>query len=184
MEYETDPEYLDRLAAAVRQANQLQLLVILGPLSPDSSVSRAEFWKRCAGVFRGYPNVMFDIISMDEEQFVRSAGAKQPLVIRDREGTGDANAIYETFLPSEGMGPAGGWDARLHPLAQWAPIVVSGWDPELDRDSPSCRALPSDPGAAEELIDENLRYFDNQQLSWMASEYRPGKRVDLRRSRT
>jgi cytochrome c peroxidase len=177
LEYETDPEYLARLAAAVRQANQLQLLVILGPLSPNSSASRAEFWKRCAGVFRGYPNVMFDIISMDEEQFVRSAGAKQPLVIRDRDGTGDANAIYETFPPSEARGPAAGWDARLRPLARWRPVLVSGWDPELDRDSPSCRALPSDPGLAEELIDEKLRYFDQQQISWMASEYRPGKLI-------
>jgi hypothetical protein len=110
LEYENDPEYLARLAAAVRQANKLQLLVILGPLSPDSSLSRVEFWQRPAGVFRGYPNVMFELLSRDEEQAARSAGAKQGVVVRrDVDGGGDANTIYEIFPMNESMAPAAVW---------------------------------------------------------------------------
>ena len=177
LEYEADPEYLVRLAAAVRQANELQLLVILGPLSPNSPLSRVEFWQRCAAVFRSYPNVMFEILSSEEEQAARSAGTKQPVVRRDVDGSGDANTIYEIFPRDESTAPPAAWNARLGPLTRQVPLLVTGWDPELDWDSPSCRALPADPSAAEELIDANLRYFDKQSVSWMASEYRPGKLI-------
>ena len=98
------PGYFAELAKVVRRANEVDLLVILAAREPGAampSAKTAEFWKRCAGYFKDYPNVMFDVFPdpaasgdahsevgwnlwRDSMQglvgAIRKAGANQPVV--------------------------------------------------------------------------------------------------------
>ena len=105
-----DMAYFTKLAKVVRDANQLELLVILAPRVPSAGTppfTRAEFWSRCAAAFRDYPNVIFDAfpdpsptmlpagidahsadgwntwrsVMMPLVQAIRATGAKQPIIL-------------------------------------------------------------------------------------------------------
>jgi hypothetical protein len=106
----TGPAYWRELAKLVRQANEIELLVILAAREPGAGMptrKTAEFWTHCAAFFKDYPNVMFDAFAdpspsglprdagdpqsaagwkfwaarmADLVNAIRGAGAKQPIL--------------------------------------------------------------------------------------------------------
>ena len=205
LEYQEDAAYRARVAAVADSANRFELLVILAadPSGHFSPESLARFWTRCAGDFKGRPNVFFAVAptpGMRERaewslwqstmqplvEAVRSAGARQPVLVAGLEGDGfdgltpaqqirDPNVIYEaTPRYATTRTDADRW-RQFGSLATRAPVLVNDLDPQLDRKSPECAAFPGDPGAATRMVQENLAYFDAHQVSWMLSSYRPGK---------
>ena len=62
----SDPRFFPALEKVVRRANQTDLLVILAAREPGANLpseKTAVFWRRCAAVFKDYPNVIFDAFS-------------------------------------------------------------------------------------------------------------------------
>jgi uncharacterized protein (TIGR03437 family) len=61
-----DAKYLSELAKVVRRANGMEMVVVLAarePGAPLPTQRTVEFWQRCAGYFKNYPNVFFDAFS-------------------------------------------------------------------------------------------------------------------------
>jgi uncharacterized protein (TIGR03437 family) len=76
----TGPVYFSELAKVVRRANQIDLLVVLAAREPGAAMpspKSAEFWSRCAAVFKDYPNVIFDVFS-DPSPSALPAGIGDP----------------------------------------------------------------------------------------------------------
>jgi uncharacterized protein (TIGR03437 family) len=168
--------YFSDLAKVVRRANDIDLLVVL---AADGS---PEFWSRCAAAFKSYPNVMFDASqtdaqSVDVVRTIRTAGATQPIVVR-QTGTllDDGNLIYESSAALAALATEADRETAFGSLAARVPMAVFGLDFELE-DAAACASMPRDPGAASALIESTLTYFDRHQISWTASVYRPGKLV-------
>lgn len=205
LEYQENGAYRARVAAVVDSANRFELLAILavGPAGQLSPLALAHFWTRCAGDFKGRPNVFFAVAPAPGMrdgsgwsrwqstmqalvEAVRSAGAQQPVLVAGLEADGfdgltplwqiqDRNVIYEaTPRYATTRTDEDRW-RQFGSLAARAPVLVNDLDPQLDRRSPECAAFPGDPGAATRLVQENLAYFDAHQISWVLSSYRPGK---------
>lgn len=191
--------YWTQLAELVRRANEIELLVILAGRGDGEGTTpgqTAEFWSHCAAYFKDYPNVMFEAQSAggkpgrrgmaDLVRAIRGAGAAQPILAmnwtndRSMEGAGelldDGNMVYEVSLSYSNTRTEAERDAHLGLLAKLAPVVANDWDLRLD-DAAACAAIPSDPTAATEMVQDNLNYFDAHGISWTVSSYEPGKLI-------
>lgn len=185
-EYEESGVYRARVAEVVESANRFELLVILAvdPADPISPEALARFWARCAGEFKGHPNVFFALapapgMRADSMQAlvdaVRSRGAEQPVMVAGEFPVHGRNVIYQaTPRYATTRTDEDRW-RQFGLLSTRAPVLVNDLDPQLDRKSAECAAFPSDPGAATRLVQENLAYFDAHDISWVLSSFRPGK---------
>jgi uncharacterized protein (TIGR03437 family) len=120
---------------------------------------------------------------------IRSAGAQQLIAVqgfRDSEFLGfdasfavpDPNIIYEVH-PWFAHGfykdvTDADRDAHFGFLAKQFPILAGEWGFIPGEDSANCRALPTDPDAAEQIIKATLAYFESRQISWTYASFLPG----------
>ena len=187
-EYARDADYRERAGEVVRIANRLELLVLAEGDNGSRNENAAEFWSRCAADFRDNPNVMFAVGMQEVVGVIRASGARQPIVIEGPPGQGmsgfgpnfpiaDANIIYAVSAHfSNSRNDKDRWD-RFGAIAEQAPVLVAGLDPQLDLDSEECRQFPGDPGTASSLVEENLAYFDRHNISWTLSSFEPRKLI-------
>jgi uncharacterized protein (TIGR03437 family) len=120
---------------------------------------------------------------------IRSAGATQLIAVqsfRDSEFLGfdasfavpDPNILYEVH-PWFAHGfykdvTDADRDAHFGFLASQFPILAGEWGFIPGEDSANCRALPTDPDAAEQIINATLAYFESHQISWTYASFLPG----------
>jgi uncharacterized protein (TIGR03437 family) len=186
-DYGSDPKYLQSVGEVVRRANDLEVLVILAARDPDSAVPSerlVRFWRECSAFLRDSPQLIFELDSggggMEKLiRAVRAGGAKQPVVVDGSRVhlVDDANAIYLVSPTYSATRTDRDRDRQLGRLAARVPVLVSGLDPELARNSAECASLPGDPSEAEAVVGANLEYFDAHDISWVISEFRPGKLI-------
>jgi uncharacterized protein (TIGR03437 family) len=187
-DFESDPRYLEAVAEVVRRANDLELLAILAVDEPDAALPAETligFWRAAAAFFRDYPQLVFELDAGSGAgaqalvQAVRAGGAKQPVAIGEwpENPVHDKNAIYMLHPRYTTTRTGQDRDREIGRIAETAPVLASDLDPELDRDSEECHSLPSDPSEAEALVQANLDYFDAHGISWVASQFRPGKLI-------
>jgi uncharacterized protein (TIGR03437 family) len=132
----------------VRVANRLELLVIVDSERPLGLSGR----------------VMYAVATSEGLAAVRAAGVVDPVIVRGF-ATDDPEVIREVRLR---------WS---DPLPPERPLLVSGLDPNLAEGGPECAAFPSDPGNAAALVERRLREFDEGDVSWVVSSFRPGKLI-------
>ena len=176
--FEESGAYRARVREVVESANRLELLVILAadPAEQISAQALAHFWERCAGEFKGHPNAFFapghGEVLVDA---IRASGAEQPVLVASEFPVHGRNLIYEV-TPSYATTRTDEdrW-RQFGVLSTRAPVMVNDLDPQLDRKSAECAAFPGDPGAATKLVQENLAYFDAHGISWILSQFRPGR---------
>ena len=176
-EYEASAAYRNRVAEVVASANRFELLVILAadPADPISPEALARFWARCAGEFKGHPNVFFAPGMPALADVIRSGGAEQPVLVAAEFQVPGRNIVYQaTPRYATTRTDEDRW-RQFGLLSARAPVLVNDLDPQLDRKSAECAAFPGDPGAATRLVQENLAYFDAHDISWVLSSFRPGK---------
>ncbi|MDR3700632.1 MAG: di-heme enzyme [Candidatus Sulfopaludibacter sp.] len=179
-DYAGDPDYLRAVADAIRRANGLELTVILSAPTSDPA-----FWRECSAFLRDCPELIFQLdaggaAGMQELiHAIRIAGAKQPVLVnwQGERLPDDRNAIYLVSPRYATTRTDQDRDRQLAGLAERVPVLASGLDPELDATSGECLSLPADPSEAEALVEANLDYFDAHGISWVASEFRPGKLI-------
>ncbi|HWC98340.1 MAG TPA: cellulase family glycosylhydrolase [Candidatus Sulfopaludibacter sp.] len=117
---------------------------------------------------------------------IRQTGATQPVIAaswkdaRLFEGLpallDDANVVYGVTGEYADTRTDADRDAHFGFLAARAPVLASGWDLHLN-DAVACAALPQDPSATSAIVESNLNYLDTHQISWMVSEFEPGKLI-------
>ncbi len=156
-DYAADPQYLHSVGGVVREANDLDLLVILAVHDPEAAVpssrSLSQFWRDCSTLFRDTPQLIFELnpgrelapgqaaLMRNLIRAVRGAGATQPVLI-DIESVGeDGNAIYRISARYAITRTDRDRDLLFAEFAARVPVLASGLDPELGRDSEDC-ALP------------------------------------------
>jgi uncharacterized protein (TIGR03437 family) len=135
---------LDRVAAAVRSANDAGLFVVL---AANEAVS---FWSAVATRFKDNPRVMFSVASGGRAAVdaVRAAGARQVIAASDLlEG---ANLVYETH-PSVLSGVK--FDGVAH-----VPVYAAEWGMTVE---------------TPEAVIGALTYFEDHQISWTVRESTP-----------
>jgi cytochrome c peroxidase len=172
--YEESASYRARVEQTVRLANRFELLAILAPdLQND-----VRFWTDCGAQFKNNLNVFFAVTGKEMQEKVaaiRLSGARQPVIVDGP--VHDANAIVEvTPRYAAVRTDMDRWHA-FGSLAEHSPVLVSGFDPELDKDTEECAAFPKDPGEAARLVEDNLTYFDTHEISWTLSSFRPGRMI-------
>ena len=184
-DYAGDPLYLQKVSDVVRRANGLELLVILSV--PGLSVhgqDQLPFWRHAAAFFRNYPELIFELDSgplQPSIDAIRAAGASQPVLVAGPEAVDDGNAIYLVSPSYRAARTDADRDRDFGSLAMRVPVLASGLDPALDLESGECAAFPADPSDAEALVEATLNYLDTHRISWVASEFQPGKLIgDLR----
>jgi uncharacterized protein (TIGR03437 family) len=188
--------YRERALDVVRTANHFELLVILAAQATHEVPVR--FWPVCAEAFKSFPNVFFapaasasDWPSWKGEMqsrvdAIRAQGAAQPVLLPGIEPISfaglmpelrvrDANVIYSATPRYTTMRSAEDRRSQFGEVAARAPVLVNDLDPRLDQNSSECAAFPHDPGAATQLLQEYLDWFDAHQVSWILSSYRPGR---------
>lgn len=94
-EYLGSAPYRDRVRRVVRDANRLDLLVILAPRQGAAS---STFWAVSAADFRDRPNVFF-AAAADAVPSIRAAGARQPVIVPLAEPDGAPDTIYKVDPP-------------------------------------------------------------------------------------
>jgi uncharacterized protein (TIGR03437 family) len=187
-DYARDPRYLQSVAEVVRRANELELAVILSAHQTRSSIpseTLTRFWRECSMFLINYPQLIFELDAGDGVETqeliraVRAGGATQPVLVsgRPESRVEDANAIFLVSPKYATTRVEQDRDGLFGELAERVPVLVSGLDPELDRNSEECASLHDDPSEAEALVRANLEYFDAHDISWVVSEYRPGKLI-------
>ena len=188
LDFESAPKFFQAAGEVVRRANDLELMVILSASDSAETVPAeilVRFWRDCSTFFKDYPQVVFeldtghDVIRREFIAAIRAGGAKQPVLVSGwRENkVDDVNAIYVVYPRYQTTFTDRDRDRQFGRLAEHVPVLASNFDPELDRNSAECASFPSDPSQAEALVQANLSYFDAHGISWLASEFRPGKLV-------
>jgi uncharacterized protein (TIGR03437 family) len=167
------PGYFERLSELVQRANDLELLAVL---AARPSANADAFWKRTAAVFKGNPNVMFDVGSAGLASVVRATGAAQPVIVSAGQTTNVADVIYEVAPRWATTRTDADRQAQFGALAARAPVLSVGWDLEL-ADAKACASYPKDPAAIARMVEDSLNYYDTHQISWTASTYSPGKLI-------
>jgi uncharacterized protein (TIGR03437 family) len=174
-----DANYLQAAGEMIRRANALELTVILSAPGSDPL-----FWRRCSRFLRDYPGLIFQLDAdgtpgaQELINSVRAAGAKQTVLVAwQGEPVDDDNAIYLVSPHYADTRTDQDRDRQFGRLADRVPVVAGGLDPDLDANSDECASLPADPAEAEALVAANLDYFDAHGISWVASEFRPGKLI-------
>jgi uncharacterized protein (TIGR03437 family) len=176
--FEESGDYRARVREVVESANRFELLVILAadPVEQLSAQTLAQFWERCAGEFKDHPNVFFAPGRGEAlVDAIRSAGAEQPVLVAGEFPVRGRDLIYEVTPSYATTGTDEGRWKQFGSLSTRAPVMVNDMDPQLDRKSAECASFPGDPGAATRLVQENLAYFDAHGISWILSQFRPGR---------
>jgi uncharacterized protein (TIGR03437 family) len=106
---------------------------------------------------------------------IRSAGAEQPVLFSGEFPIRGRNLIYEVTPSYAATRTDEDRWKQFGLLSARAPVMVKDMDPQLDRKSAECAAFPGDPGVATKLVQENLAYFDAHGISWILSQFRPGR---------
>ena len=185
-DYLADPGYLQAIVKVMRAANDLELAVILTAHFREGAaglVGPVEFWHECARSLRGHPSLIFELepsegaSPQDLVRAIRSSGATQLVLVRTRTRVDDSNAVYSVSSTYATAGTERDRDRQFMALAAHVPVLVSGLDPELELSSKGCGVFPEDPSKAEALVLDILKYFDSHSISWVISEYRPGKLI-------
>ena len=119
------PQYFFELGKLVRRANQVNLVVILAAREPGAvlpSPRAAEFWSRCAAVFKDYPNVIFDAFS-DPSPSAVPQGAGDP------HSTSGWNFWRHGGRAADGRDVIGMQDLvhAIRSVGAEQPIVVMSW---------------------------------------------------------
>ncbi len=180
VDYAGDAGYLQALGDTIRRANALELAVILS--APGSN---PRFWRECSTFLRDYPQLIFQLDAgttagtQELVDAVRAAGAKQPVLVPrpGEQSVDDRNAIYLVSPRYAATRTGQDRDRQFAGLAERVPVLAGGLDPDLDTTSGECASLPADPSDAEAVLESNLDYFDAHGISWVASEFRPGKLI-------
>jgi uncharacterized protein (TIGR03437 family) len=174
-QFENDAAYRARVAEIVRTANRFDLLVILAPQPEDAPI---EFWTCLAAAFRHNPNVFFAAGKPAVVVAIRAAGAPQPILIDAAAfPQDDANTIYRaTASYAATRTDSDRWE-QFGSLAERAPVMVEGLDPDLSEDSAECAAFPPDPADATRVVQAHLDYFDVHNISWIISAFRRGNLI-------
>ena len=185
--------YRARAVDVVRAANHFELLVIL-----SAAEEGAEFWPLCAATFKDFSGVFFAPSGRGGEwaqwqremqavvDAIRAQGVAQPVLLPGNGAGGfagmaagfqvrDGNVIYSATPRYASMRTAEARREQFGALAERVAVMVNDLDPQLDQDSAECAAFPHDPGAATQLLQDHLGYFDAHQISWILSSYRPGR---------
>jgi len=175
-----DDAAFHKLGGIMRNANRLELLVILAAREPP------EFWARCAAYFKTWPNVMFDVSGEQPRELVkaiRDTGANQPILVGGIDRlTADSlldapNIIYEVNPKYSTTRTDRDRYEHFGFLASQVPVLVNEGDLHLDQKAEPCASLPSDPSEVERLVKANLLYFDALGISWTASVFEPGELI-------
>ncbi len=119
---------------------------------------------------------------------IRSAGAQQPVLVMgwkddqifrgftDAALLEDPNIIYEASGNYAGTRTDAQRDAQFGFLASRFPVAANGWDLALD-DPAVCSSIPADPALAGRMVQGNLDYLDQRNISWTMSQLAPGKLI-------
>jgi cytochrome c peroxidase len=160
----------------ILSANEFELLVIV---EADATAS-VQFWKRLAADYKTNPNLFFAPSSIEFVRAIRVTGATQPVVVEEdiAEDIADPAAIRQITPSYTTMRTAYDRDELVGSRASRAPVLVNDLDPRLNEDSPECMAFPSDPGEATRLINDDLKYFDDHNISWTISSFTPPRLID------
>jgi uncharacterized protein (TIGR03437 family) len=177
-DYERNRGYRDRVREVVRNANLLELLVIL---AGDTGAS-ANFWSSLAACFRDNPNVFFAIPAPGDPvplvALIRAFGATQPIIVPAESGSlHDPNVIYEVTPRYGDLRTELDRQEKLGGPSEQAPLLVNGLDPGFDESTAECADIPSDPSDAARLVEDNLNYFDRHHISWTISSFRPRRLI-------
>jgi hypothetical protein len=159
LEFEESGVYRALVQEVVESANRLELLVVLAadPVEQLTEPVLAHFWERCAGEFKGHPNVFFAPGHGEAlVDAIRSGGAAQPVIVDGEFPVHDRNAIYQATPRYAATRTDEDRWRQFGFLSTGAPVMVNDMDPQLDRKSAECAAFPGDPGAATKLVQENL----------------------------
>ncbi len=127
-----------------------------------------------------------DVVGIEDlVRAIRTAGAAQPIVVmswkdgRLFEGApllDDPNIIYEASPSFRSTRTDAEREAHFGFLADRVPLLASGWDLNVE-DAAECSVVPTDPTAATRLVQANLNYFDDHQISWTVSVFEPGRLI-------
>jgi len=159
--------------------------VPLGTGDPQSAAGW-DFWRRGGKAADGRQAIGLE----DVVHAIRGVGARQPILAMSWTGDrlfegaakleapliGDTNMVYEASPRYAAARTDVERDAHFGFLANRAPVLANDWGFHLD-DAAECSAIPSDPAAASELVEDNLGYFDAHGISWVVSAYEPGKLI-------
>lgn len=119
---------------------------------------------------------------------VRATGASQPILVTGLDDApllrgltpeflvADPGIVYETTPRFRDLRAEALHDNHFEFLADRVPILVNGWDLGLDKRE-ECRAIPKDPDTVEHLVEADLDYFDERNISWTVSSFTPGKLI-------
>jgi uncharacterized protein (TIGR03437 family) len=197
--FESDPLFLTRVATVVRQANAVGLVVILAETGDGDLTG---FWRAVASLFAANPMMIFDAYNEPQGEphgsdwnawrnsmqglvdVIRSTGATQIIAVQgftdvpEFQGFNafliDPNIVYEVHPWFYKDLTDADREAHFGFLADRVPVFAGQWGFVPGQDSANCRALPSDPHAAEEIILDTLAYFDRRGISWTYSTFLPG----------
>lgn len=148
----SNPEFYPRLEELIRRANHLELLVVVAGAEPQT-----------AARLKRYPNVLLEIDG--PILAMREAGYLQPVIVNGTKPQDDENVIYTA---------ASSWGTEFSSLPSGVPVLVTGM--ELGLDNPQT-CLSGDPAVIERMINADLDYFDEHNISWTASSYRLGSLI-------
>ena len=159
-------DYRARADRVLHLANDLELLAIVDG-DPDE-----RFWTQLAARLKDEPNVFFAPLRPELAAAIRSAGAKQPVIV---EGGPAMTGVIEQATPRY-ADSADAWN-RMRIAAQSRPVLADDFDPRLDAAGGECAAFPGDPAEATRLVESKLEWFDQQTISWTLSSFTAGRLI-------
>jgi uncharacterized protein (TIGR03437 family) len=165
------PAYFAELEKTIRRITGIDMLAIVSADEPSP-----KFWAECAARFKNSPNVMFEVApNAADIRAIRSVGAAQLIIVRGTSMLFDGpSLIYEAS--ADYLSGGEDRDKRFGELSARVPVIATL--PDLGLDSAAeCAAVPADPSKISARIQADLDYFDAHNISWIASEYKPGKLI-------
>jgi uncharacterized protein (TIGR03437 family) len=86
----------------------------------------------------------------------------------------DANVLYESHPTYDHGLTDDERQANFGFMAGRYPVLAGSWGMTFGSDTPACRAIPRNLALANDLLYQNLAYFDRFNISWTVSDFRPG----------
>jgi uncharacterized protein (TIGR03437 family) len=120
---------------------------------------------------------------------IRSTGAQQVVAVscfhdaldfqgfRPDNAVRDANVLYEAHpYYDHGLTDAQR-DANFWFMHAKYPVYAGEWGMPFGHNDPACLAIPLDVAGANDLLMQTLEYFDDREVSWTVSDFRPGSLI-------
>jgi uncharacterized protein (TIGR03437 family) len=159
--------------------NEPSVRLAPGQITGRRSPSDWQFWLQGGNLSNGQAVVgmkaLVDAIRATGASQVISASAFfDPL---DFQGFGsdfvltDANTIYEVHPFFDHALTDAQRDTNFGFLARTVPVYAGRWGLDLTEDQPSCRSVPRDLQAANDLLLQTFDYFDSKAISWTNSSF-------------